>query len=72
MEVELALKIRSDEKLHNYLIMHSSWYRLLNRDSSNYDKLVAEYKKNKRDENFNKFNEAVDNIDLITNVIKMV
>ncbi len=72
MELELLLKIEKDVKLHEYLYMHSNWYRLLNRDSKNYVLLEKEFKSFKHQNTMNKVNDTIDNIELITNVMKIV
>lgn len=72
MELSVAMKIKEDVKLHQYLITHSYWYRLLNRDSRELDNLIKEFKTFKRDTNFNKVNEVVDNIELFSNVMKFM
>lgn len=72
MELELTLKLEEDKKLHNYLLEHTYWYRLLNRDSREYENLVKEYKKNNREKNINKINETIENAEMISNIVKFV
>lgn len=72
MEIEVIFKLENDEKLHEYLMNHSSWYRKLNRDSEEIDKLIKEFKSFKREKNFTKVNEVVENIELMTNIMKFV
>ncbi len=72
MELELLLQVEKDVKLHEYLYTHSMWYRLLNRDSKNYTLLEKEFKAFKHQNTMNKVNDTIDNIELLTNVIKMV
>ena len=62
MRLDVLLEIKKDKKLHEYLRTHSYWYRFLNRDPVNLEKLKKEYKSFKREENMNKVNETIDNI----------
>lgn len=72
MELSIVLKLENDAKLHQYLTEHSHWYRYLNRDKINYDALLKEFKSFKREKNMNKINDTIDNIELMTNVMKFV
>ena len=72
MEVSLALKLKENEKLHRYLKEHSYYYIKLNRNPKYYDELLSEYKKYNRSNHFDKINNAIDNAELISNVIKMM
>lgn len=72
MEIQIVEQLRNDAKLHSYLITHSYWYRLLNRNSKYYDDLLKEYKTYKRNTNFNKVNDVIDNVELFSNVIKFI
>lgn len=72
MELEIVFSLEKDEKFHEYLRNHSQWYRLLNRDKKNLDKLLKEYKSFKRENNMNKVNDAIENLELITNVVKFM
>lgn len=72
MEISLLSKIKSDKKMYEYLLHHSYWYRLLNRNPDNYTSFQKEYKKFNRENNMNKINDAIDNAELISNVIKIM
>lgn len=72
MEMEILLKLENDAKLHEYLYEHSNWYRLLNRDKKNFDNLKNNYKSFKHNNTMNKVNDTIDNIELITNILKVV
>lgn len=72
MELFIAEELKRDNKLHLYLITHSYWYRRLNRNSLEYDNLVKEYKTFKRNTNFNKVNDVIDNVELFSNVMKFM
>lgn len=72
MELDIVIKLDNDKGLHQYLTEHSMWYRLLNRDKKNLDLLIKEYKSFKRENNMNKVNDTIDNIELITNIMKIV
>ncbi len=72
MELDVLLKIKNNKKLYEYLHTHSYYYRLLNRDRSYYDELLKSYKKDNRNNNMNKVNEAIDNAEMISNILKVV
>lgn len=72
MELSIILELEKDAKLHQYLKDHSYWYRLLNRNKNNFENLKKEFKNYKRENNFNKINNAVDNIELVSNIMKFV
>lgn len=72
MEIEILLKLNEDKRLHEYLYSHSSWYRYLNRSKNYLDNLKKEYKTYKHNNTMNKVNDTIDNIELITNVLKIV
>lgn len=72
MEVSLALKIKEDKKLHDFLMKNSYYYILLNRNPKYYDELLKEYKKYNRNNNMEKINDAIDNAELISNIIKIM
>lgn len=72
MELELLLKIDEDPKMHEYLYAHSEWYRYLNRNKSNFEVFKKEYKNFKHNNTMSKVNDTIDNIELITNILKIV
>lgn len=72
MELGLLMKMKSDKKMYEYLLKHSYWYRLLNRNPDNFNDFQKEYKKYNRENNLGKINDAIDNAELISNVIKIM
>lgn len=72
MELSIILELEKDKGLHDYLKSHSFWYRSINRDKANFDRLKKEYKAFKREKNINTINNAVENIELVSNIIKFV
>lgn len=72
MEVSLALKIKEDEKLHDFLRHNSQYYIYLNRNANFYSELLKLHKKNNRANQMNKLNDAIDNAELISSIIKMM
>lgn len=71
MNIQTLNEIKKDQKLYTYLKEHSRWYILLNRDLSLLNDLKKEYKEFNRNKTINKINETIDNIDLISNLLKM-
>lgn len=72
MEVSLALKIRENKKLHDYLKRNSLYYVKLNRNPNYYDELLKIYKKYNRETNMDKINDVIDNAELISSVLKIM
>lgn len=72
METQVLIEIEKDQKLHAYLKSHSRWFLLLNRDATSLNALKKEYKEYKRNNTMKKVDETVDNIELLTNIMKIV
>ena len=72
MELNIIYKIKQNKKHYNFLRTHSYWYKYLNRNSSNYEKFIQEYKKYSRETTTNKVNDTINNIDMVTNIIKVL
>lgn len=72
MEINILLKIKENPKLYSFLTDNSYFYRILNRDSNNYDILLKEFKKFRKEVSSNKINETIDNIDTISDIIKLM
>ena len=65
-------KIKQDKKQYEYLRRNSYWYKYLNRDSSYYKMFLEYYKKNNRSETTNKVNNTINNIGMVTNILKVI
>lgn len=72
MNKQLLQEIKKNRGLYEYLEDHSIWYIYLNRSPKYYQLLLKEYKKFKHEKNISKVEKAVDNIELISNLIKYV
>ena len=72
MELDIMYKIKSNKKHYDFLRTHSYWYKYLNRDSSYYKDFINEYKKYNREVTTNKVNDTINNIDLATNILKVL
>ena len=72
MEVSLALKIRENKKLHDFLKKNSQYYVLLNRKPEFYEELLKTYKKYNRENNMEKVMDAIDNAEMISSIIKIM
>ena len=72
MELNIIYKIKQDKKQYDYLRTHSYWYKYLNRDPNNYQKFIKEYKKYNRTTTTNKFNDTINNIDMIASILKTI
>lgn len=72
MDIGLLNKIKSKKEEYDYLLKHSYWFIYLNRSDNYYDEFLKEFKNFKREETIQKVNRTVDNIELISNIIKFV
>ena len=65
-------KIKNDKKQYDYLRRNSYWYKYLNRNPSYYKKFLESYKKTHRYETTNKVNNTINNIGMVTNILKVI
>ena len=72
MELSIIYEIKRDKKHYNYLRTHSYWYKFLNRDPNNYKEFISAYKKYNRNATTNKVNDTINNIDMVTNILKVL
>lgn len=72
MELNTLYKIKSEKKYYNYLRSHSYWYKYLNRNPDNFKEFINEYKKFSRKTTTNKVNDTINNIDMVTNILKVL
>lgn len=72
MEYSLVNKIMSDEKLHQFLINNSQWYKYLNRNSDNFKQFYSAFKEDERNKRANKFNSALDTLDTVNTIFKIM
>lgn len=65
-------KIKSNPKIYE-LLKHNSYYiKQLNRDPDSYKKFVSDMKEKYKLRVTDKINEAIDNIDLVSNVLEVL
>ena len=72
MELDIMYKIKSNKKHYDFLRLHSYWYKYLNRDPNNYKQFLNAYKKYNRNVTTNKVNDTINNIDMMTNILKVL
>jgi len=72
MELNVLNKIKSNKKHYDFLRSHSYWYKYLNRNPDNFKKFLSEYKKYSRETTTNKVNDTINNIDMVTNILKVL
>ena len=72
MELSIIYKIKQDKKHYDYLRSHSYWYKYLNRDPNNYKLFLEAYKKYSRSLTTNKLSDTINNIDMVTNILKVL
>jgi len=72
MELDIIYKIKNNKKHYDFLRTHSYWYKYLNRDSKFYKDFINDYKKYSREVTTNKVNDTINNIDMATNILKVL
>ena len=72
MELDIIYKIKQEKKHYLYLRTHSYWYKYLNRNRNNYNKFIDSYKKYNISVTTNKVNDTINNIDMVTNILKVL
>ena len=72
MDINTQYKIKSNLNNLRYLREKSYWYKYLNRDRNNYDKFLNAYKRYNRSVTTNKVNDTINNIDMVTNILKVL
>lgn len=72
MKLEIQMKLHNDPKMEEYLELNSEWYKYLNRNPANYDKFVKAMKEQYKIRTTDKINDAIDNIDMISNILSVL
>ena len=72
MELNIIYKIKQNKKHYDFLRNNSYWYKYLNRNSNNYKDFLNAYKKYNRMVTTNKVNDTISNIDMVTNILKVL
>lgn len=72
MELSVIYKIKKEQKHYDFLRSHSYWYKYLNRNPNNYKEFINAYKKYSRVTKTNKVNDAINNIDMVANILKTI
>lgn len=69
MQVRALMEIKKDEKMWELLKYNSYWIKELNRDSNKVKKFKEEMKIKYKLRTTDKISDAIDNIDIISNVL---
>ena len=72
MEYALQNKIYLDKKQLEYLGLYSQWYKELNRSANNYQTFLNAYKKYRRELQTKKLNGAIDTLDTVNSIFKII
>ncbi len=69
MQMRLLLELKKDKKMWDLLKINSYWIKDLNRSSSNIKRFKDDMKVKYKLRTTDKISDAIDNIDLISNVL---
>lgn len=69
MQMRALLEIKKDKKMWDLLKLNSYWVKDLNRDSSSIKRFKEDMKVKYKLRTTDKISDAIDNIDLISNVL---
>ena len=72
MKVGIWMKLDSDPKISNYLKENSEWYKYLNRNPINYNRFIKSMKEQNKINTANKINGFMDNIDMVSSILKVL
>ena len=72
MRLDVVFKLKENKKLYDYVRKNSIWFKYLNRDPNNFNKLLSEFKKVERINKTNKVSETIDSIDMVSNILKVL
>ena len=72
MHKSLQIKFRQNPKMKDYLKQNSMWYKDLNRTPQNYKKFENAIKDMYKLRTTDKISNAIDNIDLVNNVLNIL
>lgn len=72
MSYDIWYKIDSDINLKKFLRENSNWYKLLNRDSRNFDIFVNEMRVRYKLTTEDKIHKMIDNIGMIQNFLEVL
>ncbi len=69
MQMRVMLELKKDKKMWDLLKLNSYWVKDLNRDSSSIKRFKEDMKVKYKLRTTDKISDAIDNIDLISNVL---
>lgn len=69
MQMSVMLELKKDKKMWDLLKLNSYWVKDLNRDSSSIKRFKEDMKVKYKLRTTDKISDAIDNIDLISNVL---
>ena len=69
MQLNVLLELRKDEKMYDLFKFNSYWIKDLNRNPENIKKFKEQMKVKYKLRTTDKISDAIDNIDIITNVL---
>lgn len=69
MQMRVLLELKKDQKMWDLLKLNSYWVKDLNRDANNIKKFKDDMKVKYKLRTTDKISDAIDNIDLISNVL---
>ena len=72
MNINTLNKIKKTKGAYEYLHNNSHWYRELNQNDTSIANFLREFKSFHREEMYNKVNSTLENIELLSNIIKFV
>ena len=72
MKVDIWMKLKKNPKMSEYLKENSEWYKYLNRSPINYNYFIKNMKEQYRTRTTDKISDLMDNIEIISNVLKVL
>lgn len=72
MSPEIIVRLSNDSKLREYLRNNSYWYKYLNRDKNSFKDFIKAYKASNRSEKIKKAGSAVETLNTVNSIFKIL
>lgn len=72
MQLETINELERDQKMHQYLLENSAYYKILNRSHDNYKTFVNDMKEKYKLKTTDKINGVIEKVDLVSSVLKVI
>ena len=72
MNIDVQMKLNSDQRLKRFIRENPYWYKYLNRNSDNFDGFVYDMKDKYKLKTSDKFSRTLENLSMIENILEVL